>query len=60
MPTLVIWGEKDPSLRPGNLVGLDERVENLTIRRHPSATHWIVHEEPVWVNHELHEFLHAT
>jgi pimeloyl-ACP methyl ester carboxylesterase len=60
VPTLVLWGEKDPSLRPTNLIGLDRLVKDLTIRRHPKATHWIVHEEPVWVNAAIRRFIAPT
>jgi pimeloyl-ACP methyl ester carboxylesterase len=56
VPTLVLWGEKDPALRPGNLDGLDELVSPLTVKRHPAATHWIVHEEPEWVNAAIRTF----
>ena len=50
VPTLVIWGERDRYLLPGNLDGLEAYVENLTIRRIPEASHWIVHEKPELVN----------
>lgn len=55
--TLVLWGDRDPALLKGNLVGLDEFVTQLTLRRHPTATHWIVHEEPEWVNAAIREFV---
>lgn len=57
IPTLVLWGDRDPALLRGNLVGLDQLVRQLTIRRHASATHWIAHEEPAWVNGHIREFL---
>lgn len=57
VPTLVLWGEKDPALLPGNLVGLEDYVLHLTIRRHRAATHWIIQEEPDWVNQAIREFL---
>lgn len=57
VPTLVLWGDRDRALRPSNLSGLEQFVANLTVRRHPTATHWIVHEEPQWVNAALHQFL---
>lgn len=44
-PTLVIWGERDPALLPGNLDGLEQHVSALHIQRIPEATHWVVHEE---------------
>jgi epoxide hydrolase 4 len=57
VPTLVLWGEKDPALLPANLVGLDRLVKDLTVRRRAGATHWIVHEEPVWVNAAIRRFI---
>jgi epoxide hydrolase 4 len=57
VPTLVLWGEKDPALVPSNLDGLERLVPRLAVRRHPSATHWIVHEEPEWVNEAIHSFV---
>jgi pimeloyl-ACP methyl ester carboxylesterase len=55
--TLVLWGEQDVALRLSNLYGLDEWVAPLTVRRHSGATHWIVHEEPEWVNEAIREFV---
>jgi pimeloyl-ACP methyl ester carboxylesterase len=53
----VLWGERDPALLRGNLEGLERFVPRLTVRRHPDATHWLAHEEPEWVNHEIRAFL---
>ena len=55
-PTLVIWGEQDPYLLPGNLVGLERYVPNLTIERIPDATHWVVHEKSAQVNSLMRRF----
>lgn len=57
VPTLVVWGEKDTALLTGNIEGLDEFVENLTIRRIPDGTHWVIHEEPAMVNGYIREFI---
>lgn len=57
VPTLVIWGEGDRYLLPGNLDGLEAYVENLTIRRIPDASHWIVHEKPELVNDLIRDFI---
>jgi hypothetical protein len=43
----------------GNLIGLEQFVPQLTLRRHASATHGIVHEQPGWVNRAIREFLAA-
>jgi len=56
-PTLVIWGEKDPYLLPGNLNGLDQYVRDLRIERVPDATHWVVHEKPALVNSLIRDFV---
>ena len=57
VPTLVIWGEQDVALTPGNLEGLDTYVPDLTIRRIPDGTHWVVHEQPALVNRTIREFI---
>jgi pimeloyl-ACP methyl ester carboxylesterase len=57
VPTLVIWGEKDTALLPGNLDGLDELVPKVTVRRVPDGTHWIVREKAADVNRLIREFL---
>ena len=57
IPTLVIWGELDQALLPGNLDGLEQYVEDLTIKRIPDATHWIVNEQPDVVNSLIREFI---
>lgn len=44
--TLVLWGEKDESLLPGCLEGLDQFVPGVEIQRFPQSSHWLVHEEP--------------
>jgi len=59
VPTLVIWGEKDPYLLTGNLEGLDRFVPNLTIRRIPDGSHWVVHEKPALVNALIRDFLES-
>jgi len=57
VPTLVIWGENDTALLPGNLVGLDRYVKQLTIERIPTVSHWVIHEEPDRVNRLIDAFL---
>jgi len=57
VPTLVIWGEKDTALLPGLLDGLDKYVADLTIKRIPDGSHWVVHEQPAMVNGCIREFL---
>jgi pimeloyl-ACP methyl ester carboxylesterase len=57
MPTLVIWGEKDPYILTGNLEGLERYVPKLTVERIPDSTHWVVHEKPARVNELIRVFL---
>lgn len=57
VPVLVIWGERDKALLPGNLDGLEEFVPDLTVRRIPDASHWVVHEQPDTVSSHIRQFL---
>jgi len=57
VPTLVIWGEKDTALLTGNLVGLEKYVTDLTVKRIPEGSHWVVHEEPELINAYIREFI---
>jgi len=60
VPTLVIWGEKDPYLLTGNLNGLEQYVPDLTVRRVPDGSHWVVHEQPELVNSYIREFIESA
>lgn len=57
VPTLVIWGEQDTYLLTGNLDGLESVVPDLTLKRVPDATHWIVHEQPELINNTIRAFI---
>lgn len=57
IPTLVIWGLKDPALLPLQLKGLDRLVEDLTIVRLPEAGHFAPWEAPNEVAATLGDFL---
>jgi pimeloyl-ACP methyl ester carboxylesterase len=57
VPTLVIWGEKDKWLLTGNLEGLEKYAPNLTIRRIPDGSHWVIHEKPALVNSYIRKFI---
>lgn len=46
VPTLVIWGDKDPYFTPDNVDLMREVVPDLTIRRFADNDHWIVHQRP--------------
>jgi pimeloyl-ACP methyl ester carboxylesterase len=60
VPTLVIWGERDKALGTGNLVGLDRHVRNLTVRRVPDGSHWVVHEQPELITRAIREFMERS
>ena len=57
VPTLVIWGEKDQALLTGNLDGMDKVVSDLTIKRIPDGTHWVIHEKPELVDSYMRDFI---
>ena len=57
VPTLVIWGEKDIALTVKNLDGLEKLVPQLTVKRVPDGSHWVVHEKPAEVNAYIRAFI---
>lgn len=57
VPTLVIWGERDEYLLTGNLEGLEEFVPDLTVRRVPDGSHWVIHEQPQVINGYIRDFV---
>ena len=57
VPTLVIWGMKDPALLPLQLDGLDDLVENLRIVKLPEAGHFAPWEAGEQVAEALRDFL---
>ena len=57
VPTLVIWGEKDKWRGAGSLEGLEKYVPNLTVKRVPDGSHWVIHEKPALVNAYIREFI---
>jgi pimeloyl-ACP methyl ester carboxylesterase len=60
MPTLVVWGLKDPALLPVQLEGLHDLVEDLRIVTSTSAGHFITWEEPGTVTAAIRDFLDET
>jgi pimeloyl-ACP methyl ester carboxylesterase len=56
VPTLVIWGLRDRALLPCLLDGLEELVPAIRVERLPRASHWVAHEEPVFVAERLSAF----
>ena len=58
MPTLMLWGMKDPALLPCQLEGLDALVSDLTIAR-IDCGHFTPWEAPEAVNAAMRSFLEA-
>jgi pimeloyl-ACP methyl ester carboxylesterase len=57
IPTLVVWGMKDPALLPLQLDGLDQQVEDLRVVRIADAGHFAPWEAPDDVAAALAPFL---
>ncbi|HEX8666975.1 MAG TPA: alpha/beta hydrolase [Allosphingosinicella sp.] len=60
MPTLVVWGMKDPALLPVQLEGLGDLVEDLRLATSTTASHFITWEEPGTVTSAIREFIAET
>ena len=59
VPTMVIYPEADPYVRPASHAGLEHFVRNLTFRPVQDGTHWIAEQHPELVNCYIREFLAA-
>jgi pimeloyl-ACP methyl ester carboxylesterase len=59
VPTLVLWGELDRALLTGNLDGLEDYIDDLTVRRISDGTHWVMHEQPELVNRLIRDFVRS-
>jgi epoxide hydrolase 4 len=57
VPTLVLWGDRDPYLTPALTEGLEDLVDPLRVARFPRAGHWLHHDERARVNEEIVSFL---
>jgi epoxide hydrolase 4 len=60
LPTLVLWGERDPFLLSSLLEGLEAWVHDLRIHRVEKAGHWLNHDHTEVVNERLISFLRET
>lgn len=56
VPTLVIWGERDPFLDIRNLQGLEDHVADLTVVTVPEAGHWVQLDAPERVTRLIADF----
>ena len=57
MPVLVVWGMEDRALRPSQLEGLDEHVDDLTITRIEGAGHFSPWEAPKAVTKAMSDWM---
>lgn len=57
IPTLMLWGEGDKTLRQNLTLGTQDYVHDLRIHYIPHCGHWIQQEQPQLVNQYLSEFL---
>jgi pimeloyl-ACP methyl ester carboxylesterase len=57
IPALVLWGDQDPYFLPGCLDGLLEHAPHAEVVRRAEGGHWLLHDEPEMVTHELERFL---
>ncbi len=57
VPTLVLWGERDPALSVDQTVGLERYVEDVRVERFPDASHWVQFDASDRVNEALLSFL---
>jgi pimeloyl-ACP methyl ester carboxylesterase len=57
VPTLMIWGEKDPALGKETTYGTERYVNNLTLHYLPGVSHWVQQEAPEHVNKIIMEWL---
>ncbi|HEY2774329.1 MAG TPA: alpha/beta hydrolase [Candidatus Binatia bacterium] len=57
IPTLLLWGDRDPYLLPSLAEGLEEWIPDLAVRHFPVAGHWLQLEEPDAVSRAIVDFL---
>ena len=55
--TLLIWGEQDRSLSENILIGAQQYIPNLLIKRVSRASHWVVHEHALLTNQLISKFV---
>lgn len=60
MPHLLIWGMGDTALRPETRDGLVAFCDDLTMVEVSGADHWIAHQKPDEVAHEIRAFAQVT
>jgi pimeloyl-ACP methyl ester carboxylesterase len=56
VPTLILWGEREPVMLPSTLDGTEEWVPDVRIERIPRAGHFVQHDQPERVSELLVAF----
>lgn len=56
VPTMVIWGKRDPYFSPQCLKRMPEAVPDLRMEKFSGADHWIVHQKPKEVTALIRDF----
>jgi pimeloyl-ACP methyl ester carboxylesterase len=59
IPTLLLWGERDPHLLVSLTEGLESWIADLTVERVAQAGHWLQLDEPELVSRRIGEFFRA-
>ncbi len=60
VPTLILWGEQDQAFVKENLNGVEHYIPDCTIERFANASHWLMHEKPIEINHAISKFIDAA
>jgi pimeloyl-ACP methyl ester carboxylesterase len=60
MPTLLLWGERDPYFSPAVVQGTEQFVPKLTLELIADASHWVQQDAPERVNTLLESWLAAS
>jgi len=55
--TLVIYGDADQYILPGNFEGLDTYVSRLTLIKIAGGSHWMLDEHPELINRHIRQFI---
>lgn len=59
VPTLLLWGERDPYLNTSLTERLGPWVPDLRVVRLPDASHWVQNDAPERINRLMIDFLHG-
>ena len=57
VPTMVIWGMKDPYLKSIVLNAMESYISNLKIVQSPEATHWVMDDDPELIISSIQNFI---